>query len=110
MSPRKGNYNVLENTDITKEKIEALSSAARNCWKGITEMDIDTWGKYTTESFKAQIAMFPNMAPQYVLEAIEKYIDNVKGIKISGAGGGGYIIIINDTPIENAIQIRIRRN
>ena len=110
LSPRKGNYNVLENTDITKEKIEALSSAARNCWKGITEMDIDTWGKYTTESFKAQIAMFPNMAPQYVLEAIEKYIDNVKGIKISGAGGGGYIIIINDTPIENAIQIRIRRN
>lgn len=110
LSPRKGNYNVLENTDITKEKIEALSSAARNCWKGITEMDIDTWGKYTTESFKAQIAMFPNMAPQYVLEAIENYIDNVKGIKISGAGGGGYIIIINDTPIENAIQIRIRRN
>lgn len=110
LSPRKGNYNVLENTDITKEKIEALASAAKNCWKGITEMNIDDWGKYTTESFKAQIAMFPNMAPEYVLEAIKKYIDNVKGIKISGAGGGGYIIIVNDTPIENAIQIRIRRN
>lgn len=110
LSPRKGNYNVLENTDITKEKIEALASAAKKCWKGITEMNIDDWGKYTTESFKAQIAMFPNMAPEYVLEAIKKYIDNVKGIKISGAGGGGYIIIVNDTPIENAIQIRIRRN
>ena len=54
--------------------------------------------------------MFPNMAPDYVFETINEYIDKVKGIKITGAGGGGYLVIINDTPIKDALQIRIRRN
>ena len=35
--------------------------------------------------------------------------DKVRGYKITGAGGGGYLVLINDTPIEEAIQIRIRR-
>ena len=29
---------------------------------------------------------------------------------ITGAGGGGYLVIINDTPIKDALQIRIRRS
>ena len=56
-----------------------------------------------------QIAMFPNMAPDYVMDSINEYINDVKGIKITGAGGGGYIVIINDKPIKDALQIRIRR-
>ena len=67
------------------------------------------FGAPTTASFDAQIAMFPNMAPPDVLEIIEKYAPVSLGHKISGAGGGGYLILVSETPIKNALQVRIRR-
>ena len=54
--------------------------------------------------------MFPNMISPHVQKAIDEYKEHVKGYKITGAGGGGYLVIVNDAPISNAIQIRIRRN
>ena len=54
--------------------------------------------------------MYPNMAPQEVLDSIALYKDKVKGYKITGAGGGGYLVLISDTPVENGLKIRIRRN
>ena len=44
-----------------------------------------------------------------ILKQMNSFEGKAKGWKLSGAGGGGYIILINDEPIENAIQIRIRR-
>ena len=66
-------------------------------------------GKASVDSFEAQIAMFPNMAPKEVLDTIDQYKDKVKGYKITGAGGGGYLVLISDTPIENGLKIRIRK-
>ena len=110
MAPRAGSYDVLANTNITPESAAALSKAAIECWDAINAQDINAWGKACTDSFKAQVAMFPNMISPHVQKAIDEYKDSVKGYKITGAGGGGYLVIINDTPIKNAIQIRIRRN
>lgn len=107
--PRKAEYDVLCNTKITKEGAKALSDAAEATWNAIHEMDIDAFGKAVTASFNAQIQMYPNMVSEDIKEILEKYKDKAKGWKISGAGGGGYLILVNDKPIENAMQIRIRR-
>jgi galactokinase/mevalonate kinase-like predicted kinase len=110
MAPRSGDYDVLATTNITQENAAALSQAAIDCWNAINAKDVDAWGRACTASFEAQVAMFPNMISPHVEKAIADYKGNVKGYKITGAGGGGYLVIINDTPIKNAIQIRIRRN
>ena len=108
LTPRESNYNVLENTDITIEKAKNLSEAAERCWKSILEKDVKNFGFYLKKSFEAQISMFPNMVDEHIMEKINNLSTDVLGYKISGAGGGGYLIVISDSDIENAIKIKIR--
>jgi galactokinase/mevalonate kinase-like predicted kinase len=53
--------------------------------------------------------MFPNMLNKEILSKINIYKDKCIGYKISGAGGGGYLILVSDKEIKNAIKIKIRR-
>ena len=63
-----------------------------------------------TESFEAQIAMFPEMVNADIMAQIDQFKTDVLGWKVSGAGGGGYLIFFSEKPIRNAIQIRVRRS
>jgi len=107
--PRHAGFDVLENTKITKQEANHLSKAADACWKAILLKDVKAWGSAFTDSFEAQIAMFPNMVSPEILHVLNEYKTRVLGWKVSGAGGGGYLIFISEQPITNAIQIRIRR-
>ena len=109
LAPRDNNYDVLADTHIDKAGVMELAKAADDCWNALLAKDVTAWGKACTASFEAQTAMFPNMVSPHVQKAIDEYKDRVKGYKITGAGGGGYLVLINDKPIEEAIQIRIRR-
>ena len=62
------------------------------------------------EAFEAQIAMFPAMSNPDVRKAIRHYQDIASGWKLSGAGGGGYLVLVSEQPIANAIQLKIRRS
>jgi mevalonate kinase len=53
--------------------------------------------------------MFPHMVTPQITEAIRKYEKQVPGWKISGAGGGGYLVLVSEEPVANAMQVRIRR-
>jgi len=43
------------------------------------------------------------------MQQIELNKKDALGWKVSGAGGGGYLIFFSQKPVKNAIQIRIRR-
>jgi len=45
-----------------------------------------------------------------ILNKINLYKDKCIGYKISGAGGGGYLILVSDKEIKNSVRIKIRRN
>ncbi len=109
LSPRIGDFNVLADTDITAEKAKKLADAAENCWSAIAEKDVVLFGKAVRESFEAQIAMFPRMLNDDIRETIEKYKDYALGWKLSGAGGGGYLVLVSGKPVPNAVKIRIVR-
>ena len=40
---------------------------------------------------------------------LSQYQSQALGWKISGAGGGGYLIFISDKPVKHALQIKICR-
>jgi cytidyltransferase-like protein len=110
LGPRVADFNVLHNTNINTENAIALKEAAEHCWESILNQDVEKFGHYFRKSFEAQIKMFPNMAHDEIFNVIEKYKNSSYGWKLSGAGGGGYIIFVSDKEIPGSIKIKIRRN
>jgi len=108
--PRYEDYDVLGNTHITPEAARDLSEAAENCWNAVKSKDVVRFGEAVKNSFNAQIKMFPNMVSPDILAVLDNYRERALGWKLSGAGGGGYFILVNEKPIDKAFQIRIRRN
>jgi cytidyltransferase-like protein len=109
LGPRCSNFHVLEGTRIDVSGARALSNAAEACWKAILIKDVRGFGRTVREGFEAQVAMFPNMLIDSMVELIDQYRDQALGWKVSGAGGGGYLILVSDHPIENAVRVIIRR-
>ena len=100
---------MLSDTHIDRDGAKALADAAEGCWDAILAHDLPRFGGYFRESFEAQIAMFPHMMNETLAKMIAQYRQEALGWKVSGAGGGGYLILVADHPIENAVRIFIRR-
>lgn len=109
LGPRTNDYDVLADTRISEAGAKALADAATGCWEAILRKDIRAFGHYFKSSFEAQIAMFPNMVDTGIFDMIDQFRDHALGWKLSGAGGGGYLILVSEKPIEKAIQVKIRR-
>lgn len=107
--PRRKEYDVLSDTNITVEGAERLAKAADECWFALKNKDAHTVCRAFKDSFDAQVRMFPHMVSEDIIQQIDSYKDDVLGWKISGAGGGGYLILFSEKPVKNAIQIRIRK-
>ena len=109
LGPRMHSYDVLADTNISEAGARALAEAATGCWEAILSMDTKVFGQFFRQSFEAQIAMFPNMVDEGIFDMIAQYQEKALGWKLSGAGGGGYLILVSEVPIERAIQVKIRR-
>ena len=109
LGPRASGYSVLGETHIDADNAKALADAADACWEAIRAKDAAAFGAAFRGSFEAQIAMFPRMVSSGVHELIEKYRDDALGWKLSGAGGGGYLVLVSEKEIPGAVRIKIRR-
>jgi len=110
LSPRESDYNPLNERYINEPNAKALSDAAQHCWEAILRGNVADFGLAIRQSYEAQIAMFPQMVNSQVQEMVSRYQEaGALGWKLSGAGGGGYLILVSDKPIKNAVRIRIRR-
>ena len=109
LGPRGPEFDVLSDTHIDRKGARALSEATDACWQAILVHDVEGFGRYMRAGFEAQIAMFPNMMNVMLAEMIAQYRDQALGWKVSGAGGGGYLILVADHPVEGGFQIVIRR-
>ena len=107
---RSDSYDVFADTNINADSIRKLADATEKAWQGILNKDISAWGKATRDAFDAQLEMFPNMITDAAKEVINTCKDTAYGWKLTGAGGGGYLCLISDKEIPNAIQVHIRRS
>ena len=108
MWPRPADFVVLENTNISAENVNKLTAAAEMAWEGLNTKDIKRFSEGFTASFNSQIAMFPKMMNDKIARVIDMHRDKALAWKLSGAGGGGYLILISEEAIPNAIKVKIR--
>ena len=112
LGEREAGYSVLENTQVGSAAAAALAAAAANLFLAATNKDALALGKAMTASFEAQIEMFPNMTSSSIQNTIQQSYEEsptILGHKLSGAGGGGYLVLFSEHPIDNTLQIKIRR-
>ncbi len=112
MFPRRSDCSVVKGKDVTPAKVRRLIEAAQHCWDAIMEKDLENFAAAYRDSFEAQTAMFPAM----MQPGVEDFIDKIKGCalawKMTGAGGGGYLLIVvpdGFKPNGDFLPIRIRR-
>jgi len=109
LGPRPSGFDVFKGKHITSSKVRALAAAADGCWRAIQKMNAKEFGRQFRASFEAQVAMFPHMTNSAINEMIREYRGKSLGWKLSGAGGGGYLVLVSEQPVAGAIQLKIRR-
>ncbi len=110
LPPREPDYDMYRDRKITAAAVQRLAESSEKAWKAILAKDTLSWGFYTKECLEAQKEIFPHILTGAVEEAIRKYQDLAYGWKLTGAGGGGYLILIHDGEIPCGQRIRICRN
>jgi cytidyltransferase-like protein len=109
LGPRFGDYDVMANTNFDRERAKALADAAEAHWQAILDRDIVRFGRTMREVFEAQVALFPNTMNERVAAIIDEYRNSTLGWKLSGAGGGGYMVLVAEKPIPGAVCVLARR-
>jgi cytidyltransferase-like protein len=110
LDPREDSYDPLADRNLSSAYAKVLSDAALGCWAAILRCDTRGFGAFMRRAFEAQIAMFPHMVNASIQAIIDQYKDEALGWKLSGAGGGGYLIFVAEKTLRNSIQVRIRRS
>ena len=109
LGPRAASFDVFKGKSITAPKVRALAQAAAGCWPAIQKMDLQAFGKQMRAAFDAQVALFPAMSNPAIQKMIRQYSKTALGWKLSGAGGGGYLVLVSQAPVPGAVQLKIRR-
>jgi cytidyltransferase-like protein len=109
LGPRPSGFDVFKGRNITPAKVRALSAAADGCWQALQETNLEKFGRQFRASFEAQIAMFPEMTNPEIKSLIRDYSGRAAGWKLSGAGGGGYLVLACAEPVPGAIRLKIHR-
>ena len=109
LGPRVSSFRVLDEVRVDAAGARALSEAAEDCWRAILARDVRAFGDAFRRSLEAQVAMFPLMLDDGIREVMGQCCGRSLGWKLSGAGGGGYLILVAEEPLPNTVGVKIRR-
>lgn len=108
LEPRPDGYDPLKIMHLERPLIKELGESGEKCWQAILKKDTYRLGIAMKETFLSWRKILPLTVPDWVMNEMEtKYFPNYSGAITSGSGGG-YIIVVSDKLVGNAIKIKIR--
>lgn len=105
---RPAEFEVLARQNPNQADARKLADAAERLWAGLRDNDAPAVGQAMIDSFDAQAAMYPLMRNDAIDRAIAEHGPTSLGYKVSGAGGGGYVIFFSETPLPNTLRPHLR--
>lgn len=109
LGPRGDGYEVNRGRKLTAANARQLAAAATACWDAIGRRDVAEFGRRLRAAFDAQVALFPAMSNRALQRTIREYAGAARGWKLSGAGGGGYLVLVTDRELPGLLRVKIRR-
>jgi cytidyltransferase-like protein len=108
LEPRPDGYDPLKIMNLEKSLVKELGESGGRCWEAILNKDVKGLGKAVTDTFLSWKKILPLTVPDRVMNEMEtKYFPDYPGAITSGSGGG-YVIVVSEKPVENAVKIKIR--
>ena len=93
----------------TIERIQRMDDAVQRGFEAIGRMALNDLAQAVTDSYDAMADMIPDFAPSDVDGMIKKLRAQHAGVGLTGAGGGGYAVVISENRPEHGIPVTIRR-
>ena len=107
--PRPKEYRVFTGEEsYTTELVAKQSRLGDDCWNAIKSMDAASLGIAVNEVHDNQKNMIPGYESHYTKEIIEEVKERHLGVKLMGAGGYGYMMIVTENPEADFMPISIR--
>ncbi|MDB4794984.1 hypothetical protein OAG73_02155, partial [bacterium] len=108
--PRPLDYDVFQgNENYLKSVVQKQSELGEECWSAIQSMDTKKLGLIINEVHETQKKMIPGYESLYVKNEINVIRKKHLGVKLMGAGGFGYMMIVTNKPDKDFQNVSIRR-
>ena len=109
--PRPLGYNVFDGTEkFDKKLVKRQSELGDEVWDAIKNMDNQKLGNLITQVHKNQIEMIPGYESDDVSDEVRTISNLHLGVKLMGAGGYGYLLVVSDKSDEAFQKVSIRRH
>lgn len=110
---RRHGYDPLEEKHITPKGAARLGRTGKDCFDAICRMDAPALGRSLTECMRLWRMMLPNTVVHRTVDydlggLLDYYAQAYDGAMISGAGGGGYVIVVSSRPVPGGSRVTIR--
>jgi hypothetical protein len=112
VAPRPAGYNPLGVKNFDPKWIDRLGRSGKNCYDAILKKDINALGASMNECMLCWETILPQTVVHSLinidlLDILRKYQAQYPGAMYSGCGGG-YLYIVSEKPIPNALKVTVR--
>ena len=104
---REPGFDPLVGRNLQPGAVKTLAQSSERCKNAIETRDAETLAESFAMCRRAQQALFPAMFPPSVLTETAQLEGYVRSWKFTGAGGGGWLLLMDANGLPDAIPLKI---